>query len=110
MWRLLRLCFPEARFRRQVPLVRYVVDFASHRERLVIEVDGGQHCAERDAERTRLILAEGYRVLRFWNNDVLSNPDGVATMIEAALARSDDAGADSESTPTLPSPIKGEGS
>ena len=85
MWRVLRLCFPDARFRRQVPLVRYVVDFASHRKKLVIEVDGGQHCEEMDAARTRLIEAEGYRVLRFWNHDVLSNPDGVATAIEAAL-------------------------
>ena len=85
MWRLLREAFPEARFRRQVPLRRYIVDFASHRARVVIECDGGQHNEDVDAERTRLIEAEGYRVLRFWNNDVLGNPDGVHSAIAAAL-------------------------
>ena len=62
-----------------------------------------------DAARTRLIEAEGYRVLRFWNHDVLNNPDGVATAIEAALCENGGVGMSSESTPTLPSPIKGEG-
>ena len=87
MWRLLRQCFPDAHFRFQVPMVRFTADFASHRHRLIIEVDGGQHSEERDRERTRLIVAEGYRVLRFWNHDVLSNPDGVATVIAAALEK-----------------------
>ena len=95
MWRLLRESFPEARFRRQVPLRRYIVDFASHRARLVIECDGGQHDQEVDAERTRLIEAEGYRVLRFWNHDVLGNADGVHATISAALL-------DRHPHPTLP--------
>ena len=85
MWRLLRTSFPEARFRFQVPLRMFTADFASHRARLVIEVDGGQHCPERDAGRTRLIEAEGYRVLRFWNHEVLGNPDGVWSTIADAL-------------------------
>jgi len=58
--------------------------------RLVIELDGGQHAGNpADDERTRAIEAEGYRVLRFWNNDVLANPDGVLQTIarELALAR-----------------------
>ena len=46
MWHLLRERFPDGRFRRQVPILRYIVDFASHREELVIEIDGGQHSAE----------------------------------------------------------------
>jgi very-short-patch-repair endonuclease len=84
MWRLLRESFPEARFRFQVPLRTFTADFASHRARLVIEIDGGQHRPERDAARTQLIEAEGYRVLRFWNHEVLGNPDGVwATVAEA---------------------------
>jgi len=83
--RLLRESFPDARFRRQVPLRHYIVDFASHRVRLVIECDGGQHNEAADAKRTRLIEAEGYRVLRFWNHDVLGNPDGVHAVIAAAL-------------------------
>jgi very-short-patch-repair endonuclease len=95
MWRLLRESFPEARFRRQVPLRHYIVDFASHRTHLVIECDGGQHNRKVDAERTRLIEAEGYRVIRFWNHDVLGNPEGVHSIIAAALR-------DRHPHPTLP--------
>ncbi|OYX90695.1 MAG: hypothetical protein B7Y74_16155, partial [Novosphingobium sp. 35-62-5] len=65
MWRLLRVCFPEARFRRQVPIAHAIVDFASHRDRIVIEVDGGQHSPEMDAWRDTQVRNEGYRVLRF---------------------------------------------
>lgn len=100
MWRLLREAFPEARFRRQVPLRRFVVDFASHRTKLVIECDGGQHSDEVDAVRTQLIEADGYRLLRFWNSDVLGNPDGVRHAIACALL---------ERHPHPTSPIKGEG-
>lgn len=85
MWRVLREAFPEARFRRQIPLRHFIADFASHREHLVIECDGGQHAEQADAERTRLIEAEGYRVLRFWNNDILENPEGVQAAIASAL-------------------------
>src|SRR3546814_1853268 len=57
------------RWRRQVPIGHYIADFASHRCRLVIELDGEQHAfaAEQDAQRTRFIESEGYRVMRFWN-------------------------------------------
>ncbi|MEA3049921.1 MAG: hypothetical protein QOG84_1757 [Sphingomonadales bacterium] len=85
MWRILRLCFPDARFRRQAPLLTYTVDFCSHRAKLVTEVDGGQHHPAKDAHRTRVIESEGYRVLRLWNNDVLGNSDGVPTTIDLAL-------------------------
>jgi very-short-patch-repair endonuclease len=85
MWNLLRENFPEEHFRRQVPIRDFIADFASHRAKLVIEIDGGQHNEEVDAERTRLIEAEGYRVIRFWNHDVLGNPDGVAAAIAEAL-------------------------
>ena len=86
MWRLLREFAPEARWRRQVPLRHFIVDFASHRTKLVVEVDGGQHSPEADANRTAIIEAEGYWVLRFWNNDVLGNADGCARVLAAALA------------------------
>jgi len=86
MWRLLRENFPEARFRRQVPIRHFIADFASHRARLVIEIDGGQHAPAVDSGRTAIVEAEGYRVLRFWNNEVLANPDGVLTVINRALA------------------------
>jgi very-short-patch-repair endonuclease len=86
MWRLLRTLAPEARWRRQVPLRHFIVDFASHRAKLVIEVDGGQHSEEVDAVRTAIIEAEGYRVLRFWNHDVLGNADGCARILMSELA------------------------
>lgn len=101
MWRLLRECFPDAHFRRQVPMRNFTLDFASHKLKLAIEVDGGQHGGAKDEARTALIEAEGYKVLRFWNHDVLGNGDGVATLLATYCG---------ESTPTLPSPIKGEGS
>jgi very-short-patch-repair endonuclease len=85
-WRLLREVAPEARWRRQVPLRHFIVDFASHRTKLVVEVDGGQHSEEADAARTAVIEAEGYRVLRFWNNDVLENAEGCARILATALA------------------------
>ncbi len=87
LWRLLRTAFPQARFRRQVPIRQYIVDFASHRAKLVIEADGGQHSEEADAHRTAVIEADGYSVLRFWNNDILANPEGVATRIAQHLPR-----------------------
>ena len=84
IWKLLRQPpFSTHRFRRQVPFERYVADFASHGLRLVIEVDGSQHEADDPAElaRTRYLEARGYRVLRFWNRDVLLNTEGVGEVI-----------------------------
>jgi very-short-patch-repair endonuclease len=85
MWRLLRGGFPDARFRRQVPIRSFIADFASHAAQLVVEVDGGQHGDESDAGRTSLIEAEGYQLLRFWNHEVIGNRDGVHSVIAAAL-------------------------
>ena len=82
---MLREAFENEHFRRQVPIRHFIADFASHRAKLVIEVDGGQHSEEIDAARTAVIEAEGYHVLRFWNHDVLGNLDGVWTTIDAAL-------------------------
>src|SRR4051794_28644814 len=80
-------CFPDARFRFQVPLLTYIVDFCSHRCRIVIEVDGAQHRHAADAARTAAIEGEGYRVIRFWNHDVIGNADGVAIAVDSALQR-----------------------
>ena len=99
MWRLLRSSFPSAHFRRQVPLRHFIVDFACHRAKLVIEVDGGQHSDLTDAHRTSIIAAEGYRTLRFWNKEVLGNPEGVHSTIASALH---------DPHPHPASPIKGE--
>jgi very-short-patch-repair endonuclease len=75
-------------FRRQVQIGRFIADFASHKIKLVIEIDGGQHAsrAASDAERTKVFQAHGYRVLRYWNNDVLANIDGVLEDIQRAIA------------------------
>jgi len=75
------------RFRRQMPIGPYIVDFVCLASRLIIEVDGGQHSAERDARRTAWLESQDFHVLRFWNNDVLGNLDGVIQTIEDALAR-----------------------
>jgi very-short-patch-repair endonuclease len=82
-----RLAVRGTHFRRQVHLGRYIVDFVSHDARLIIEVDGGQHDAQsgRDVERTRFLESQGYRVLRFWNNEVLGNIDGVLELIQGAI-------------------------
>jgi very-short-patch-repair endonuclease len=75
------------KFSRQMPVGPFICDFMCREARLVIEVDGGQHdpLEGRDRQRTAYIEAEGYRVIRFWNNEVLGNPDGVLAAILAAL-------------------------
>ncbi len=76
------------RFRRQVPIGTYIADFACLERRLIVEVDGGQHAINEadDKIRDAWLEREGYRVLRFWNNDVLSNRNGVLQRISEALA------------------------
>ena len=76
------------KFRRQMPMGQFVADFACVEARLVIEVDGGQHAEQvvQDEARTAAIEATGYLVLRFWNDDVLQNIEGVIGEIERTLA------------------------
>jgi very-short-patch-repair endonuclease len=87
LWQHLRqLPFRQYHFRRQATIGPYFADFASHDLRIVIEVDGGQHSASAsDEARTRYLKANGYRVLRFWNNEVLQNTPGVLVTIDAAI-------------------------
>jgi very-short-patch-repair endonuclease len=95
-----RLPVKGTHFRRQVQIGRYVADFVSHGARLIVEIDGGQHVANSaaDVERTKVLEQHGYRVPRYWNNDVLSNIDGVLEDIQPAIA----------ATPTpVPSPQGG---
>ncbi len=89
LWQRLRhdVALIGSHFRRQALVGPFIVDFASRKAKLVVELDGGQHDwqQESDALRTRRIEAAGYRVLRFWNNDVLGNLEGVLTEIRCAL-------------------------
>ena len=135
LWRALRSLKLHAR--RQVPIGRYVADFAIHEAGLVIEVDGGRHdlpeAQLHDAIRDEWLRSQGYRVLRFRNQQVLDNVDGVVEAILGTLpprwGKGRDGGGGSEAsgttieaasppsfiqkptaaTPTQPSPIEGEG-
>ena len=77
------------KFRRQWTLGSFIVDFCCLERRLIVEADGGQHSAEADAGRTAWLEQQGYRVIRFWNHDVLGNTDGVLQMISEALTQQD---------------------
>ncbi len=75
------------RFNRQFPVGPFICDFVSRSAKLIIEVDGGQHASHvaEDARRTAFLKAAGYRVNRFWNNEVLGNIDGVVHAIQREL-------------------------
>ena len=96
------------KFRRQVPIGRYIADFVSHEARLIVEIDGGQHVRTSlsEAERAAFLQNEGYRILRFWNDEVLTNLDGVHHTITEELGRIT---LTTATPPPNPSPIKGEG-
>jgi very-short-patch-repair endonuclease len=88
LWRYLKNRQMEGfKFRRQQPIGRYIVDFASLEKRLVIEVDGGQHAINttKDMLRDEWLRGEGYEVLRFWDNQVFDNLEGVLETIRDAL-------------------------
>ena len=79
-----------AKFRRQIAIDPYIVDFICTDHMLIVELDGGQHAeqVERDEKRTRFLEDRGFRVLRFWNNDVLANTEGVLEVIMMELQKS----------------------
>jgi very-short-patch-repair endonuclease len=74
------------KFRRQVPFKNYILDFVCFERKLVVEVDGGQHSAETDRSRDALLRREGFQVVRYWNNDVLRNPEGALSDLLDRLA------------------------
>ena len=87
LWAELRADGLGGKWRRQQPIGRYIADFVCQSARLIVEVDGGQHSdSEADVRRTTWLESAGYRVLRFWNHDVLANVDGVLMRIAEALA------------------------
>ncbi|HEY6258500.1 MAG TPA: endonuclease domain-containing protein [Xanthobacteraceae bacterium] len=94
-----------AGFRRQTPIGPYIVDFVSHGAMPIIEIDGGQHFEDRherrDAIRDAYLKSEGFRVLRFDNREVMTNREGVLTVIAAAPGEA--------VAPSLPSPASGGG-
>jgi very-short-patch-repair endonuclease len=106
LWKFLRgRFFQEFRFRRQKIIGPYIVDFLCCKAKLVIELDGGQHneriAIDYDTKRTEFLNSRGYKVVRFWNNEVFSNTDNVLLAIWQQL---------SVSTPTpSPPPQAGEG-
>jgi very-short-patch-repair endonuclease len=106
MWHILRTLKPLGmHFRRQAPIGSYVADFVWYDGKLVIEIDGSQHADRQqsyDAQRTAWLQSQGYRVLRFWNNEVLKTPRSVGEAILAAHAET--------KTPPPTPPHKGEGS
>jgi len=88
MWNLLRgRQLRDHKFRRQHPVGPHIADFCCMKKRLIIELDGGQHAEqiEKDRRRTLCLSSRGYRVIRFWDNEVLTQPEGVLERILEAL-------------------------
>ncbi len=90
------------KFRRQEQIGRFIADFVCFEKSLIVEADGGQHVqeAEKDKERTAWLNTQGFTVLRFWNNEILSNVEGVVDLIRIHCQ---------ESPSPPPSPTRGEG-
>jgi very-short-patch-repair endonuclease len=87
LWQLLRAKrLAGYKFKHQLPIDGYIVDFACLQQRLIVEADGGQHCESGyDEKRDAHLTAQGFRILRFWNNDIFDNEEGVLTSILDAL-------------------------
>ncbi len=100
-WRALRERCPQWKFRRQHPIGRRIADFACPAQKLVVELDGSQHSENELADhlRTMELSKHGYRVIRFWNSEVLENIEGVLETILRAL----------ESAPPHPNPLRPRG-
>jgi len=88
-WRLRSGQTEGYRICRQTPFGSFITDFVCHEAKLIVEIDGGQHnpASTEGARRTSFLESQGYRILRFWNNEVLQNPEGVQTAIARELHR-----------------------
>ena len=104
-WHLRRLAIGHSHFRRQAPVGPYFADFACHEVKLIIEIDGDTHTGANavasDERRTAYLQSHGYRVLRFWNHQVMSEMEGVLTVIQATI--------DEKSPPPLTPPHRSRG-
>lgn len=105
LWSIIReRRFFGCRFRRQFPIGSYIVDFVCREKKIIIEIDGGQHNEkqniEYDNKRTEFLKSEGFQVIRFWNNDVDSNMDGVYERLKEVFK------IDDKITPPQPSPSR----
>ena len=90
LWRLLRnRQLAGCKFRRQTPVGKYIVDYMCFEKKLVIEIDGGQHQlrVDADSKRTKWLESQGFRVIRFWNNEVLTEPETIQEAILNELER-----------------------
>ncbi|MDR3483711.1 MAG: endonuclease domain-containing protein [Bradyrhizobium sp.] len=111
LWRLLRSRrLASMKFRRQVPIGPWIVDFVSFEQRLIVEADGSQHAESEDDKRRDYDLSErGFRTLRFWNNDILlRSQSGLEMIIDSAAPSPSPGCAPGGAHP--PSPTRGEGS
>ena len=110
LWRVLRSRrLINMKFRRQVPIGPWIVDFVSFQYHLVVEADGSQHAeSERDERRDQDLMERGFRVLRFWNNDILQRSEAVLEAIYDAASQTPHP---SRTAPRFdpPSPTRGEG-
>ena len=77
------------KFRRQAPIGKYIVDFVSFERKLIVEVDGGQHAVEieKDQERENWLFTQGFNTVKFWNNEVLQNLEGVLEAIRDGIVK-----------------------
>lgn len=84
--RLVKEALPDHTFKCQVVIGRYIVDFCEPDLKLVIEIDGGQHCDNKaDIKRDKALRRRGYTVIRFWNNEILTNPEGCLWTLKNAI-------------------------
>jgi len=107
IWYFLRAHrFGGVKFKRQVPVGPYIADFACFDRKLIIELDGGQHA---ESARDAWFVAQGFQILRFWNNDVLKNTRAVLEAISATLVKVEAKSPSPGSLRSPPSPTRGEG-
>ncbi len=104
IWSLVRNKQLGYKFQRQKPFDHYIVDFICAEKHLVIEVDGGQHTKENDHIRTTHIEKQGFKILRFWNHDVLNNKEGVFLKIAESLQAPSPASAEAPASASSTSP------